>query len=128
MKNKRIILPFEIKEVTDEGVIEGYASYYGNVDLGNDVVEKGAFKASIRKNGQHVPVLTDHRALIMSQAGFSTKLKDQDEGLMTTTALNLAVLAGNTVHKLAKQAMDIGAKMGMSIGYEVDESTFDVEK
>ena len=32
----------------DVGVIEGYASTFGNVDLGNDIVEKGAFKKTIK--------------------------------------------------------------------------------
>ena len=43
-------LPCEYKEVdTDEdGSFEGYASVFGNKDLGNDVVEKGAFMRSLK--------------------------------------------------------------------------------
>ena len=36
--------PFEIKEADDAGKFSGYAAVFDNVDLGNDVIEKGAFK------------------------------------------------------------------------------------
>ena len=36
-------------ETDEDGRFEGYASVFGNKDLGNDVIEKGAFLKSIHR-------------------------------------------------------------------------------
>ena len=41
----------EVGEQEDEGSFEGYASIFGNKDLGNDVVIEGAFAKSISRRG-----------------------------------------------------------------------------
>ena len=46
---KHLDLDLEIKQVSDEGGFEGYASTAGNVDRGGDIVERGAFQASLDK-------------------------------------------------------------------------------
>ena len=37
----------DLKEVSEEGVFEGYASKFGDRDQGGDTVMKGAFKNSL---------------------------------------------------------------------------------
>ncbi len=38
----------QLKELTEEGTFEGYASVFGQVDQGDDVVAKGAFRSSLQ--------------------------------------------------------------------------------
>jgi len=52
--------PLEIKDVDTQGTIRGYASTFGNVDLGLDIVDKGAFKKSLKENSGVFPILADH--------------------------------------------------------------------
>lgn len=37
---KHMYVPVEIKEVSEKGIVSGYASIFGNVDLGGDVISK----------------------------------------------------------------------------------------
>ena len=52
---------FKLDEVTDLGQFQGYAATFGNTDLGNDVVDPGAFKQSLlASRGGKVPILDHH--------------------------------------------------------------------
>ena len=42
----------------EDGKFSGYASIFGNKDLGNDIVEKGAFTSSLRKKAVSYTHLT----------------------------------------------------------------------
>ena len=37
----------ELRGITSDGTFSGYASVFGEVDLGQDVIERGAFRRSI---------------------------------------------------------------------------------
>ena len=41
-------LDIDTKALTDQGEFEGYASIFGNVDRGGDIVVSGAFAESLR--------------------------------------------------------------------------------
>ena len=45
MEHKAV--PLQIKKLEDSGEFVGLASTYGNVDLGGDVIERGAFTNTI---------------------------------------------------------------------------------
>jgi HK97 family phage prohead protease len=107
---------FKVDAVDDKGVIRGYASTFGNVDYGLDVVDKGAFKKSLKENGGRVPILKDHdpRKLI----GFNMRAQEDEYGLHVEGKLNLDVQDGREQYSLAKQAMDLGIPFGLSIGYQ----------
>ena len=52
-------IPFEIKEVGEDGAFKGIASVYGVEDLGGDVIDKGAFTKTVQENPT-VPILWQH--------------------------------------------------------------------
>ncbi len=55
---------------SDDGTLEGYASTFGNIDLGADVVVKGAFTDTIGNIKAHgIPLLADHVASTSSVLG-----------------------------------------------------------
>lgn len=105
-------LKFEIKAVNDRGEIEGYASTFGNEDLGGDIVEKGAFRKTISDGNIALPILWGHdmRELV----GVNKEMREDDVGLWVKGEINLEVSRGREAHSLAKQ----GAVRGLSIGYE----------
>lgn len=107
---------FDVKAVTDEGVIEGYASTFGNVDSAGDVIAPGAFTRTLaawRAKGRPVPVLWQHDAY--DPIGVTTSIEEDDKGLRVTAKLVTEVARARDAHALAKA----GALGGLSIGFSV---------
>jgi HK97 family phage prohead protease len=107
---------FETKAIGDEGEFEGYASTFGNVDQGGDLVEPGAFIESVvkaRKDGRIIPMLWmhDQTRLLGKWVDFAEDAK----GLYAKGKLLLGTVAGREVYEGLKEKA-IG---GMSIGYRV---------
>jgi len=105
----------EIKDADSSGMIRGYASTFGNIDQGLDVVDKGAFKKSIKESKGLFPILADHNP--SKQIGWNLRAEEDDKGLYVEGKLDLNVQDAREKYSLAKTAMENGAKMGLSIGY-----------
>ena len=103
--------PFEIKELSETGSFEGLASVYGNVDLGGDVVEPGAFKEFALTSDGSIRILDGHNTRAPIGKG---KLTDTHVGLAIKGQLNLKVSRARDVYELMKDGI-IG---GLSIGYD----------
>jgi HK97 family phage prohead protease len=110
---QRIVVPFEIKAVGDRE-LEGYGSTFGNVDLGGDVVVKGAFSRSLKKHkaeGTKPKMLWNHK-LSDLPIGVWEEFEEDDHGLYVRGKFADTQM-GNDVRTLAKmRAID-----SMSIGY-----------
>lgn len=107
---------FELKKEPDQdGVFEGYASVFGIVDQGMDVVERGAFGKSLG-GGRKVKMLWQHdqRKVI----GVWDEVKEDDRGLFVVGRL----LKGVAQAEEAMVLMRAGAIDSMSIGYRTIES------
>ena len=116
----------ELKDADSNGMIRGFASTFGNIDLGNDVVDKGAFKKSIRESKGLWPILADHDPA--KQIGWNLRAEEDDKGLYVEGKLDLNVQAAREKYSLAKSAYELGARMGLSIGYMVVKAEPDREK
>lgn len=107
--------PFEIKELDERGTFEGLAAVYGNVDLGGDVVEPGAFKEFVTTKDGHVRILDGHNTRMPIGKG---RITDTHLGLAIKGRLNMEVNRAREVHALMRdQIID-----GLSIGYDVLEN------
>lgn len=120
MKFEHKTFALEIK-ATDEasggatGMIRGYASTFGNVDLGGDMVVKGAFKKTISEN-KSIPILADHNP--SKQIGWNIRAEEDAKGLYVEGEIDLTNPDGRIKWNLAKRAVDLGASMGLSIGFQ----------
>jgi phage head maturation protease len=87
-EKKTLNCSFEVKNIdsTNEEfyILEGYASTFGNIDLGYDIVQRGAFTKSIQKNPS-VIVLSGHD--MKEKIGDTTELKEDEIGLFTKIIL-----------------------------------------
>lgn len=113
--------PIEIKELTEAGTFEGLASVYGNVDLGGDVVEPGAFKEFVYTRDQQIRILDGHNTRAPIGKG---KLTDTHLGLAIKGTLEMAVARAREVHALMKSGIVDGLSIGFDIlpgGAQVDE-------
>ena len=98
-----------------EGRFSGYASIFGNKDLGNDIVEKGAFASSLRrKSPKQIKMLFMHKT--DEPIGVYEKMEEDEKGLRVEGKLALGTQRGKEVYELMK----MGAIDGLSIGYRVD--------
>lgn len=112
----------EVKELTDEGVIEGYASIFGNVDQGGDKVMPGAFVDGLkraRETGRVVKMLWQHNP--SEPIGVWEDLVEDGKGLRGRGRLVMEVARAREAHALMK-AKALG---GLSIGYSTLKSTPD---
>ena len=122
MKVKYKNVAFDVKAVTDEGVIEGYASVYGNIDSYGDIVEKGAFKSLFEKDNSVIPILWQHNT--REPIGGASSFKEDESGLYMKANLVMEVQKAQEAKALAKA----GVVTGLSIGYTVNEYTYNKEE
>lgn len=110
-------------EDEDKGEFEGYASIFGNKDLGNDVVNMGAFKRSLRRRGaKGVKLLYQHDT--KQPIGVFDRIKEDEKGLYVKGRLALGTQKGREVFELMK----MGAIDGLSIGYKVDSKGYEYDQ
>lgn len=99
----------------NKGTFSGYASIFGNKDLGGDVVVRGAFRESLRrKRAKDVKFLYMHKT--DKPIGIFTKVDEDERGLQVEGKLALGTQLGKETYELMK----MGAISGLSIGYKVD--------
>ncbi len=94
---------FELKSYDDDeddeakGKFSGYASVFGNKDLGNDVVVNGAFAKSIRAKGaRKIKMLFQHDT--KEPIGVYTKIKEDANGLYVEGQLAIQTQKGREVY------------------------------
>jgi HK97 family phage prohead protease len=108
-------IPLDAKAVSDAGVIEGYASVFGNVDSYGEVVEPGAFAESLVKSqrtGRKIKMLYQHDP--HQPIGVWDDLAEDGKGLWVKGRLLIEESPkAREVHGLLKQS----ALDGLSIGY-----------
>ena len=110
-------------EDKDYGTFEGYGSVFGNKDLGNDVIERGAFLKSLkRRKPQNVKLLYQHKSDM--PIGVFDEIREDDHGLVVKGRLALKTQAGAEAYELLK----MGALDGLSIGFRVNPKEVSYDK
>lgn len=113
IQHKAVALTLK-KEPDQDGVFEGYASVFGVVDQGMDVVERGAFRKSL--GSRKVKMLWQHD---MSQPiGVWDEIYEDERGLFVRGRLLKEVEKGREAMALLRA----GAIDSMSIGYRTMEA------
>ncbi|MEN0652391.1 MULTISPECIES: HK97 family phage prohead protease [Hyphobacterium] len=117
-----IPLELDSKAVTEEGEFEGYAAIYGNRDLGDDIVQAGAFDESLRERpAGRVKMLWQHDT--RKPIGVWREFVSDSKGLFCRGKLLLTTVGGKEAHEFMKA----GAIDSLSIGYRTREYRIDRE-
>jgi len=116
MSELKYLGPWEVKEVAPDGSFTGIASVYGVRDLGDDVIDKGAFSKTITEMPV-VPVLAHHRSERVIGEG---KVREWQGKIYIDGQLDLD--DSDAVKMLGK--MRKGLIKGLSIGFETVKSVF----
>jgi HK97 family phage prohead protease len=110
----------ETLAVDGDCVISGYASHFGAVDQGNDVVAPGAYTASLEalaRKGARVKMLWQHNPA--EPIGIWDEVREDEKGLWVKGRLLESVGKGRE----AKALIEAGAIDGLSIGYRTKKAT-----
>jgi HK97 family phage prohead protease len=117
------VLNLDLKAVSDDGLFVGYASVFGERDLGGDIVSAGAFQKSLASRPPaRVRMLREHN--VREPIGTWTEIVEDAKGLKVTGKLVLDTVAGRETHALMKA----GALDGLSIGYRTKSARMDRAK
>lgn len=117
-EQKRLSMP--LNEVLQDGTFSGYASLFNKVDLGNDKVMKGAFRASLAGRGSTgVRMLFQHDP--SEPIGTWDIIREDDRGLFVKGRITEASSRGKEVLGL----MRAGAIDGLSIGFRTTKAQSD---
>jgi len=81
------------------GIVKGYGSVFGNKDSDNDVIEKGAYRRTIKNNGSRVKYLYQHD--ITKPIGKMKELYEDEKGLVFVAEVPKTTF-GNEVLELMK--------------------------
>ena len=124
MDRKIIDVGFQVKALSDDGMIEGYGSVFGVRDSYSDIVAAGAFKASLAAHkaaGTMPALLWQHRA--DEPIGVWTSMVEDQKGLAVVGQLAMDTTRGREAHALLKMR----AINGLSIGFYSKEWKYDTE-
>jgi HK97 family phage prohead protease len=109
---KTLDFPMQVKAMSEAGRFEGYASIFGNIDEGQDVVEKGAFQEFVKTRDGKTLVLYQHS--MRDPIGKATVTEDS-VGLHVDGQL----VMGDATAQKAYEHMKAGTIDGMSIGFDI---------
>ncbi|WP_181892967.1 HK97 family phage prohead protease [Falsiruegeria mediterranea] len=107
-------LAVDLKTVSENGAIEGYASLFGEVDGGGDMVASGAYKASLAmlaSDERKVKMLWQHDP--GHPIGVWEEVREDDRGLWVKGRILNEVTKGREAIAL----INAGSVDGLSIGY-----------
>ncbi|MCB1476641.1 MAG: HK97 family phage prohead protease [Rhodobiaceae bacterium] len=120
MKTKDFAL--KIKEIGDDGTLEGYGSVFNNIDSYGEKVMPGAFAESLarhKREGTSVAMLWNHDTY--QPIGIWDELSEDGKGLKAKGRFLLDIQRAREIYTLAKNK-GIG---GLSIGYREEDTDQD---
>ncbi|MCA3265887.1 MAG: HK97 family phage prohead protease [Azospirillum sp.] len=115
---------FELREAGADGVLEGYGAVFDTRDSYDDIIAKGAFKASLAahaKAGTMPAMLWQHDP--SEPIGVWTDMTEDARGLRVKGQLIVETERGRAALALLRK----GALNGLSIGFVSREWTYDAE-
>lgn len=130
---KKSILSFgpdsvKVKVVEEEGntagYVEGYASVFGNVDNGNDIVQKGAFAKTLREGmkAKRIKLLDSHDFFAGTSAviGIVEDAKEDEHGLWFKARFSTVAKAQEIRQKIKEGILD-----ALSFGFDIVKAKMD---
>lgn len=111
--------PFEIKELSDSGAIEGLLAGFGDVDHGGDRLVPGCLTKSLAARTTPLPMLLCHDQ--KRPIGAWHEWQEKPEGLYVKGSLTLATRDAQEAHALVKS----GALTGLSVGWKPRDGVID---
>lgn len=119
-------LELEVKEIGDDGQVEGYLARFGNIDSYGDIIEKGAFTKTLDET-KVFPLLWHHDPSEPRKVVGTFTGKQDAKGLLIKGDF-LPDADGQAAREKCKALLGRGVKLGLSIGFQAIKVGFDKVK
>ena len=110
----------EIKSDSENGTFEGYGSTFNNIDLDDDVIQKGAFLDSIKGLDYQIPLFYGHQYDSENILGLA-EVKEDERGLFVKGQIYLEDSKSKKIYNLMKNRV----LKSMSIGFLTKEHSYE---
>jgi len=120
---ERKTFPLEIKEFSENGVLIGHLATFGNIDRTRDIVEKGAFKKTLKEK-KVFPFLWHHNPSIPDLVVGTFKGAENEHGLEIMAEF-FDDEESQKVRKKTKRLIDRGVNVGLSMGFRSIKEKYD---
>ena len=111
-----------LKNISETGFFEGYASVFNVIDHQKEFITSGAFKKSISNNDQPLKMLWQHD--MQTPIGLWESVQEDSYGLYVKGRLLMDLAKGREAYALLKG----GVIDGLSIGFIPVKSSYNEEK
>lgn len=91
-------------------IVEGYAALFGRADQTGDIVRAGAFRASLARRSEPLPMLVEHQS--RSRAGSWSIVREDARGLYVRGEIAPDMPGATRARRLIARGVD-----GLSIGF-----------
>ncbi|HVY87153.1 MAG TPA: HK97 family phage prohead protease [Caulobacterales bacterium] len=91
-------------------MFEGYAALFGVADQVGDIIRAGAFRASLARRSEPLPLLAEHEPRLL--AGYWDDVREDGRGLFVRGALRFDLPGAARARRLLERGID-----GLSIGF-----------
>lgn len=118
MEYKQICFKADVLD-EEQGIFEGYASVFGNLDSGGDIVDPGAFTKTLKENFDRIKILALHNDQLLP-VGKPLELREDDKGLYIK-----AKISDTSLGKDVKVLLKDGVLNELSIGYDTVKANYD---
>lgn len=122
-KVERKSFELEVKDFGEAGGLTGYLSTFGNVDLGGDIVEPGAFTKTLAERPVN-PLLWHHDPSEPTKVVGAFTAKEDAKGLFIDADF-LPDTDSQNMRSKVRALKEKGVKLGLSIGYQVIKFAWD---
>lgn len=112
MEHEYKTVDFKVTNLDFEGrTVEGYAAVFGNVDLGGDIIHRGAFAKTLAERGNKVRFLWQHDSF--EPLGRPIEMREDEQGLFIKAIVSDTARGRDALALLRDNAIE-----GLSIGYD----------
>ena len=101
------------------GIVKGYGSVFGNKDSDNDVIEKGAYRRTIKNNGSRIKYLYQHD--ITKPIGKMKELYEDDKGLVFVAEIPKTTFGNEVLELMRYGVIDENSVGIMPVKKDYDE-------
>jgi HK97 family phage prohead protease len=109
---------FKFSSDVDIYQVEAYASTFGNIDTGRDIVESGSFTKTLKENVKRIKALFNHDW--NQVVGKPIEIQEDSKGLYTKTQF-VKTAKSQEIYELVKENI----VNELSIGYDIVKSNYD---
>ena len=108
------------------GIVKGYGSVFGNKDSDNDIIEKGAYRRTIKNNGSRVKYLYQHD--ITKPIGKMKELYEDEKGLVFVAEVPKTTFGNEVLERMKYGVIDENSVGIMPVKKDYDEDGIRVIK